>query len=183
MSAYVVDRNHIRYLVEAARRPAAGNHDRVFCYSYGSPGNYQRGEVSPYDRDALDRAGTMLWEANIHSVLYRYQDDTRQTMPGPIGEDYTYRHVPVDHSMYGDLFHPGHVFAACDCYEYQSCEDSVAWPSSEAQGFINGLREKAQKAVSAVVDAKWGAPELLDPAISSRRNGALFAGRFEYAQA
>jgi hypothetical protein len=148
MSAHVVDRNHIRYLVEAAQHIAIKDHSPSFSWHH----NGQRQELNELNASEV---GQMLWNENIASVQYRYPDDTDDTMPGPIAETYIYYH-----QMAGPYFNldVAQVLMSTDCYEYQSCEHP-GWESSEAHSFIQALRRRTWPHMVGYRDAVWGAPE------------------------
>ncbi len=154
MSAYVVDREHIRFLVSAAL-------DRGIIQHYaGSSGlTWHHGE----DRHALpggdwDRAGEvgqMLWDENIKGVLCRYPRDTKATMPGPVGESFIYAH---QRRSWPRQITSVQVLKACDGYEYQACEDPD-WERSEAFAFLNALRRAAWHALPGYDEAQWEVSE------------------------
>jgi hypothetical protein len=149
MSAYVVDRNHIRYLVEAAQHIAIRDHSPNFSWYH----NGQRQELNELNASEV---GQMLWNENIASVQYRYPEDTDDTMPGPMGETFIYYH-----QMAGPYFEfeVAQILKAADCYEYQSCEHPT-WESSSARNFIQALVKRAYSHMDGYDDAKWGAPEM-----------------------
>ena len=115
MSAFVVDRNHIRYLLAAALAMA----HRDFRWWYD--GNWK--ELTDHNASEI---GQMLWDECRTSVAYRYGES--QDLPGPINESFVYRHVRI-----GGAWRPVivEVFKAIDCYEYQSCEHP-GWAASSA---------------------------------------------------
>jgi hypothetical protein len=92
MSAFIVSRQHIQYLVYAL-------------------GKYELLEESP------EATGQRLWDENIRSVMHRYPDEPVEDLPGPIGETYEYKDVP-----YTAVLSVAQVVNACRCYSYQSCE-------------------------------------------------------------
>ena len=87
MSAYIVDRETIQYLVQSGLdagfqsrqgRTMRWYHDGM-CFELD-------------DRNASD-VGQMLWDENIKSVAYRYQETAHMGLPGPTGESiYVYFH-------------------------------------------------------------------------------------------
>ena len=150
MSAYVVDRYHIMYLVKAARH---------FGIKEGGDFSYYwNGERRILDRcDEVSEIGlaNMLWQENIKSVLIRYEDDNIDTMPGPIGEDFviTENDVRLDWPK----FDPVQVIKSCRCYTYQSNEHD-GWKTSEAFAFIADLIHCATDHLQGYDAAEWGAP-------------------------
>lgn len=152
MSAYVIGRNHIEYLVNAAMPPA------LDCL--GSAG-YYHGTERHVIRDESTRIGQMLWDENIKSVLHRY---TREAMPGPINEDSQYTHKP--NTFWQMPVEPVQVIKACHCYRYQACEHPEYY-ESEAEAFISWLIDKACMALPGYDDAKWGAPDMFTQKVAS----------------
>ena len=148
MSAYIVDRNHIRFLVESAT---------AMTHPYHRPFKWW---IPSLRRARLLRSGNatevgqMLWDENIASVRYRYSSDPDGDLPGPIDEDFVYLHqeprLPFRPT-------PAEVLKAADCYYYQSCEHPE-WSQSDSLAFINALRAAAWAKVEGYEEAPWGAP-------------------------
>ena len=152
MSAYIVDRHHIVYLVRAALSSKI-TRDREFTWYYdGSRCTLRKGEMEDFERVA-----NMLWQENVRSVMHRYPDcyGDPSNLPGPKGEGF--RITREDNSVWLQ-FDPIQVYKSCDCYKYQSCEHP-AWKASEASCFIEHLRAAAIHSMPAWEEAKWGAPE------------------------
>lgn len=150
MSAFVVDRNHIEFLVASALNLCELNRSNAFRWrANGAP--YQ---LAPGDQEAADRVGQMLWDENIRSVLHRYPGDTRETMPGPCDETFEYRHD------FGKVwpFKAAEVFKACHCWEYQTCE-TPDHEQTDAWAFVQALQRAAASHVPGYEAAPWGAPE------------------------
>lgn len=130
MSAFVVDKEHIAYLVEAAR---------LYEIVWYGPEDIQRLSKRE-DKDRLSHIGQMLWDENIRSVQARYPEDTIHTMPCKLddipfeyGHTFTFRDGQIT---------PLQVLASCGRYEYQACE-SDDWPETEAYRFIRALEKNA----------------------------------------
>lgn len=143
MSAYVVDLDHIAYLVQAGTSRSVGLDD------------------SMSDASKL-QLGQMLWDENVKSVQARYPGD--QELPGPCAHDYVY---PERNYPWFRTFDPIQVLKACDCYEYQSCEHE-GWSASAAKRYIEDLRARAWTSLPGYEEARWGAP-LTAEAIERRR--------------
>ena len=131
MSAYVVGRDHVWYLVEAL-------------------GQLVHSEAA-FDKQA--EWGQTLWDENVRSVQYRYPDCPLAELPGPIDCTYQYgaheiRRIP---SVTAD---PVAVLKACDGYEYQACETDD-WADTPAHGLIERLRVLAIHALPGYEDAAW----------------------------
>ncbi len=149
MSAYMVDRHHIRYLIEAAKSK------RICPYGFSWRHNGQA-HAMPHGTEGEVKLANMLWSENMRSINYRYPNDTIATMPGPIGESYVFD-VTDYPLLVWNTFDPLQVVKACDCYEYQSCEHPE-WETSEAKAFVDHLRHCAPMAMAAYDKAEWGAP-------------------------
>lgn len=143
MSAYVVDRDHIRYLVQAVSQWEIswyfdGEHHTANTYS---------------ERNTL---GQMLWDENVKSVSHRYPDDPFD-LPGRIGDaPYLYRE---DLPLVGNI-DPVQLIKACHCYQYQSCEHEE-WGSSEACAVIESIINTACHKLPGYEKAEWGYPATL----------------------
>jgi len=150
MSAYVVDRNHIRYLVAAA----AGKMGRVNDLRWVHDGTWHK--LSDGEDEKAAQVGQMLWNENIRSVTNRYPDCEGKpaNLPGPTDEVFIYD----THKEWNDPLNAVQVLSSCACYSYQSCEHE-GWKTSEAAAFIDALERKAIHALPGMEDALWGAPE------------------------
>jgi hypothetical protein len=131
MSAFVVGREHIAYLVAAATQGGRG---------VGHCG------LIPFEDSS--KVGQMLWDENIASVRYRYPDCTDE-LPGPIGETFEYSHR-YQHRRCD----PVQTLKAISCLEYQSCEHP-GWEDSEARKFCERLRHHAIGQLAGYEEASW----------------------------
>ena len=149
MSAYMVNRNHIRYLIEAAFTSCSwGCRTSAFCWWHGESRTMSLG-----DHKRAVEVAQMLWDENHKSVCDRYPDS--DDLPGPIDQDFVYqRHRPSTRRI-----DPIAVLKACDCFQYQACEHE-GWTDSEAKAFVDALRSAAWHALPGYEEAPWGAPEL-----------------------
>lgn len=147
MSAYMVCRNHISFLLEAAmQRQLRWYRDGQFL-----------GQLLPGDDEKnVNRVGQMLWDENKKSIASRYPDTVQPdgSIEWDEGEDYVYGQH--DYPCY-DL-DPVQVIKACDCYAYQSCEHE-GWEGSEAHAFIEALIKHSTSYLPGYDQAEWGAPE------------------------
>ena len=150
MSAYVVDRNHIRFLIDCSMSVARRHRDHSFRWYH----DQQMNELN--DANAGEVA-QMLWDECIASVRYRYNEPPDSTdLPGPIGEDFVYGEHPL---WRGDFCpSPVTILKSTDCYEYQSCEHP-GWEQSSAHTFIEVLRKQSWRLLEGYEEAKWGAPQ------------------------
>lgn len=151
MSAFAVGREHIRYIVDAVTRLQPADHGDFRYYHDGKcrrvlwPGcdGVGEGDVTP---EAL---GQMLWNENIASVLHRYPHDTRETMPGPVGESFEYgTHRRCQRVT------PEQTIQAIGCLEDQSCEHP-GWEASEAHTFCRALHDLAVSRILGRHDLAW----------------------------
>lgn len=161
MSAYIVSRAHIRYLVSAAQSYTLFQHHGHLSWVWDidrNAGTYKRAEIHRGDSDRANAVGKMLWDENIRSVRYRYPNT--ENLPGPIGESYEYVHDwTYDGEQYVRVLHllridPLAVLKACDCLDYQSCEHP-GWDGSEANAFLEALRKAAYRAIPGYENAAW----------------------------
>ena len=141
MSAYMIDRNHLRFLVTAAQ-------------SYGLVGTMPPTEF-----------GQLLWDENIKSIKGRYPDtiDDFSNAPGPTNETFVYEHVP----FVGPI-EPAQVLKSITCYMYQACEHDE-WKDSTANKICVAMASAAKHQMTPEQfenqdDAIWGAPPSLDTA-------------------
>lgn len=132
MSAFIVDYNHINYLMNAALSRRIAWH-----------GFYFKG--LKVDKNRAQEIGQMLWDENRRSVDYRYQENNGD-------EEYEYK--PIFHHV----FDPVQVLKAIKCLDYQSCEHEE-WESSGAKEFLDTLMHFAISALPGYEDAQWGAPK------------------------
>ena len=140
MSAYVVDRKHIDYLVNTA-----SNWRTMKVW------DDELGEWVTLTKKEL---GQMLWDENVKSVSSRYEECDPFNLPGCTGDapylyEETSTHWPLDLPQ---------IMKACHCLEYQSCEHPE-WSDSKAKAFLEGLCKKAEQCLPGYEDAEWGAPE------------------------
>jgi hypothetical protein len=153
MSAYIVDKNHVIYLVDAAMNSERGA--STFRWYSGERPNYNRGELPKGDYDRAAEVANMLWRENIKSVSHRYPHESSATLPGPID------HETIEPRDFRGIrwlnFAPVQVIKACHCFNYQSCEHD-AWEASEAKAFIESLISSYCHSLQGYDDAEWGAP-------------------------
>jgi hypothetical protein len=142
MSAYIVNVDHIDYLVSAVGKMGRDLHTTLWV-DY-DPGLRGHGEVenvalavNPYtDNPRWEPAhspttlGRMLLAENIASVQARYPDDEPGNLPGPVPNPTpdTYRYTPVP----WEQISAAGVIQAVRCWRHQTCEhdgheQSLAW--------------------------------------------------------
>ncbi len=151
MSAFVVSREHINYLVNAARTRGMGRDQGSMSWYWKGKDNMNRSNASGENGMYETEIGQMLWDENIKSIHARYPDTTEhpENMPGPIGENFvfSFRHDSQE-------INPVQVIKLCHSYSYQSCEHEE-WETSEAKGFIEALEHRAIFALPGYDEAEW----------------------------
>ena len=150
MSAYVVNREHISYMVCAAMSRRLGR----YGFRWFTPGGGSC-ELKGGDYAAAVATGSMLWQENVKSVSARYPGSA-DGLPGPIGEE-VYEMDLANFPAFHPPIDPVQVLKAVSCYEYQACEHD-GWETSEAHSFCNVLRHHAIAALVGYDDAEWGPP-------------------------
>jgi len=130
MSAFIVSREHIRYLVWARYNAAVKGRDLV-------PG------MEEMESDAV-----MLYNANIQSVNYRYEEDR------PLESDFN---IGGPRST-----ETAQVLMAIHCLEYQACEPPD-WEQSPAYHWLRDLGETYERLVPGYDDAQWEISEAPEP--------------------
>lgn len=155
MSAYMVDREHIRFLVSAARRFARG---RDGCFGWVKDGQQSWSQFAGFNQDAASDLGQILWTANLDSIEARYPDTKGkpERMPGRIGEVYIYAHAK---DWPSDMIDMVQVLKSVRCLVYQ-CNEYEGWEKSEAFRICEALQSAAINSLTGYDKAKWGAPEL-----------------------
>lgn len=154
MSAFIVDRGHIAYLVQAGkvwntpRTPVTWGR----YHNFGLSGGSAKTQRTPAE------VGQMLWDENIRSIQYRYPDtkENLDNAPGPCGESFRYSDHRVPRNV--PFVDPVQVVKACDCFSYQSCETDD-WELSEAYTYIEALKRHAMRRLPGSEEAEWGAPK------------------------
>ena len=113
MSAWIVSKRHIDYMVTAVIRA-------------------ELTAMSP------DEIGRMLWRECLASVACRYPNDGDGERPGPMDfrdsdvDTYTWQETP--------LLTPGGLAKTLGCYSYQSCEHP-GWEASEACALVTKIKD------------------------------------------
>jgi hypothetical protein len=122
MSAYIVNRQQIVSLVQAAR-------------AYG---------VIADDPHEAAEAGKTLWQTNIASVAYRYPGTAN--LPGPVGENFQL--TAEDFAAVPREPDASAVLRNLSAYDYQSCE-RPDWAQSQAFALCDALRTAALQRTTA----------------------------------
>lgn len=149
MSAYIVDREHITYLVNCARHRGI-----VKCGNFSWYWNGQRYELPiTGDPQRCSEVGQMLWDENFASVTHRYPDADYDELPGPIDTNRIYHHP---NTYPHEMPEPIQCLSSIACLEYQSCEHP-GWKDSQAYAFLRALEGACISSIT--TEAKWGWPK------------------------
>lgn len=147
MSAYVVERHHIIYLVKAALHLSEPD---AFYWHYGEGDLI----VAPWSIKSQVHIAQVLWDENIHAVAIRYPNSD---LPGPIEDDYVITEKDF-RRMHWDKFDLPQITKSCECYNYQAMEDPE-YENTVAFAFIKRLLSLALNSLPGYKEAVWGAPE------------------------
>jgi hypothetical protein len=154
MSAYVVDHDHIRYLVSAAMDARIIGHcSSAMRWRWGGE-TVRRAELHFGEIEKAAEVGQMLWDENLRSVRARYPNCAADDLPGPVDCDYVYG----EHRPWFGRMDPVQVLKAIRCYAYQTCETGD-YEATEAYAFLNSLEQHCIASLPGYGDAAWGAPE------------------------
>lgn len=161
MSAFVVSRAHIDYLVSAALAVGYGRSTGPLSWVWNidrAAGTYDRATLPRGDFDRAAEVGQMLWNENVRSVQHRYSDTPPTELPGWHADNLDAWTYEEHRGGFGVSRKPGlspvQVLSACACYRYQSCEHP-GWKESEAAAFIEALERRAIGALPGYEDAAW----------------------------
>jgi hypothetical protein len=157
MSCYIVEENHIAYLLRSAwllqRNEYAGSD---FTW-------YVDGVQKSLTN--FSEVGQMLWDANIKATTTRYDDCDLDELPGPnVGWPYIFK-MPSPMDVAWGIPDPLQIIKACRCYAYQ-CDEYDEWKTSEANMFIETLQSMAINALPGYGEKEWGAPEPIPARVS-----------------
>jgi hypothetical protein len=145
MSAYIVSREHIQYLVTAATSSVVlGRHGGPFHWFW----RRQLQELKPHDDARAAEIGQMLWAENGKSINARYADDDEHKM---VYGDHVPAICPMDQIQ---------IIKAIHCYGYQSCEHD-GWEESKAKAFVDAILDLVVYRLPGYDDAEWGPPKAM----------------------
>ena len=151
MSAYLVEKKHILYLLAAA---TSNSIDRYGMSWYHNNTSHK---LEWCDSERAAEVGNMLWRENMQSLSARYPKESSATLPGcEVGEE-VITPDDVNRSNWSTI-DPVQVLKAIDCLNYQSCEHE-SWEASESFAFLRSLKSRAIHALPGYDGAEWGAPE------------------------
>lgn len=149
MSAYVVDPTHIDALVSVA---ISGPGDLACRYREGWRGCYAGDLLAgayKVDVSNASACGAALLGECIESVAYRYPQDDRSELPGPIP---TPKPEQYEWTDLGAVLATFEALNAIAGYEYQSCEHPD-WEQSGSYRFCAQLRGSLISSLPAYADA------------------------------
>ncbi len=146
MSAYMVEKDHIQYLVDSARKLSRGG------FTWYWDGN--RYQVHGGKRGNASEVGQMLWEENLMSINSRYPG-------GSVQAGYEYIHDPVGFPPELNLVQ---LIKSIQCYQYQACEHK-GWADSQAKAMTDGMLAVIPHQMPGYGEAAWGAPPKTSKAI------------------
>lgn len=153
MSAFLLGKTHIDYLMKAAQAYVRGS-ARFSWYD-------EKMVAHDFTHENANAIGAMLWLENKRSVehLYGPKSDGMWTH----FEEYVYENPEP-----GDEVDWVQVLSAIACYRYQSCEHP-GWLTSDAFHFVQALEKRAIHNLPGYHDAAWEvSPETLAEARRAR---------------
>ncbi len=159
MSAFIVSKEHIDYLVTAGLAlPKRRSYSDTLTWTVPheqKPTDYERGEawgmtalqtyrdhMQELTAETANEIGRMLIRENHLSVCHRYDESPKIDTGGPF---------EFERARHTDAVQ---VLKAISCYEYQSCEHPE-WKKSEAYRFCETLRDVAINALPGYEEADW----------------------------
>ena len=158
MSAYLVEKDHIIFLLLAANAVAVQNHLNSFKW-------FHRGEWHELARfDSADIANRANWDKQTRHPIAKFAktlaDENIKSLRA------RYQEV-VDHGFEfsADSFRakmemdPLQIIKSCNCFDYQCCEHK-GWKKSSAKAFVDTLKELAIDNLPGYDAAIWGAPAI-----------------------
>ena len=174
MSAYIVEKAHVVYLVEAAINDTHGS---AFRWWTGERPNLESHSLDRCDYERAAEVANMLWCENIKSVSNRYPHESSATLPGTTEKS----RVITARDFEGVRwlrFDPVQVIKACHCFDYQSCEHDE-WEASEAKAFIEALKASVCHRLPGYDAAQWGPPAKYENAANCIKISDLFPRKLE----
>lgn len=157
MSAYIVEEEHINYLVNAGVELRGVYLKTDEKDQHGLP---TRKELNLMSDEELSEVGQMLWDENEASVNDRYPDCEGEELPGTIAgmptvEAIAYR---FERKVLPDKNRLAQIITACHCYDYQACEHD-GWENSQAKKLVDSIKGQAVRKLPGMDEAAWGAPK------------------------
>ena len=154
MSAYIVEKRHIDFLVQVTCDFT------VYVHHGGTARQYTGAETAEERR----KLGQMLIDECVKSVTFRYSNSRQEiqdNLPGAWEGGHTYEPAK---GVWTDL-NIAQVAQSCSCFSYQACEHP-GWEASKAHAVIQGIEKACLSRIRGYEDAEWGAPKDEPNAIS-----------------
>ncbi len=136
MSAYLVSDAHLNYLASYITKRDRMN-GAAHLFISGKSVTIPQG-----DDDGAQKIVEVLIQENLRSLSARYPNDGDATAVVP-----KFQRVIT--------FDAVQVLKACDCFDYQACENDD-YELSEAAGIVDAIRRRAIHALPGYDAAKWG---------------------------
>lgn len=149
MSAFIVGKEHIDYLVDIAAASRYG-------VNYWPEGYGKGRKLDP--RIDCNEIGRLLWTENVKSVSYHYPNEAPGHWPGPI--DLDWETITLYQHQYTGTWMPMTAvqgLKALRCYVYQSCEHPE-WETSAAKEFCDTLQLDLIRRLDGYEKADWEVP-------------------------
>lgn len=137
MSAFVVSDHHINAILTGLKAAAGMNRE---LYVGAEPGEIPRYSLT--DAADLQKLGTVLLAANVHSVAYRYPRDEPEDISG-----YRFRLVNNPPTALQAL-------KLCQCLDYQCCEPPE-WSLSYAKRVLVAITDLLITKLPGYESAAW----------------------------
>ena len=135
MSAYIVNEEHIRFLVSSVRHLAKSVFG--FCYTW----NFESHRIDS-SLEKATKLGQKFWDANVLSVNRRYSENTKNLV---------YLHKSdFDHQKISLV----QIFKAIDGYAYQ-CSEFHNWRNSEIYTVLAVMKCKLISCLPGYDEAAW----------------------------
>ena len=150
MSCWIVSREHIHVLVDAAFRfMRTHNASEFSVYTpLRDPSEAGTSKRFTYAFDEQDKLGAMLEAENLRSYTCRYGKGNVAEETAEIADPYVHR-PPKKKLSTIELLKVVH------CYEYQACE-CADWEFTQARAFCHSLERSIVCAMPGYSEAPWG---------------------------
>ena len=137
MSAWIVSKEHIDYLLSAA----------LECGTYAPQwAGEQIRDLARDDGLTMDDIGQALWTENTLSVSHRYEPEMAADLGVLETVGYLFCRTSVDVTT---------AIKQAHCYRYQACEHPE-WETSESAAFIEDLIDSLTHRLPGYDAAPWG---------------------------
>ena len=131
MSAFVVSKSHINAIIQAGLNV---QYKPFSWYDRTEDGELKYYQLTMHNASEV---GQMLLDECVHSVSYRYGDDSIANLPGPSNAEWL---LPFEWKSFVKRPTALEAIKIIGSYKYQSCEHPE-WRISNARAFCNKLIE------------------------------------------